>query len=95
MVAHGTAVVVERSYGLDRNAGNDEIEQGTAEIGIEAETDTVGQLLMVRNSEQSFGEVEEVAVGTEVELRMEQELGTIFAGRTADVVGRIGQLCVD
>lgn len=50
---------------------------------------------MVQNSERSFAEAEEVAVGTEVELQMEQELGTIFAGQTADVVGRIGQLCVD
>lgn len=42
MVALGTAVVeVERRYGLDRNVGNDEIEQGIAGIGIEAAIGTV------------------------------------------------------
>lgn len=95
VVVHETAVGVEHSYVLDRSAGSDGMEQGTAGIGIEAENDTVEQQWMVQNSEQSSAEAEEVAVGTEVEQQMERELGTIFAEGTADAVGRTDQLCVD
>lgn len=50
---------------------------------------------MVRNSGQSSAEVEEVAVGIEVELKRERELGRTSVGGTAGAVGRIDQLCVD
>lgn len=50
---------------------------------------------MVRNSDQSSAELEEVAVDIEVEQQRERELETIFAGGIADAVGRIDQLCVD
>lgn len=95
VVVHGTAVGVERSYVLDQSVGSGDFEQGTAGTGTGVEHGKVERPWMVRSSGHSWAEAEEVAVGTEVEQQMERELGTTFAGGTADAAGRIDQLCVD